>query len=248
MVPASFNIIYLIAGNYLVVLFAVTIKLINQWYKMDNKNLQLEKRSVEIELKLKEAELKLLKAQIHPHFLFNTLNNLYGLVLAGSKNAPDIVLKIAALLDYMLYHSNKPFVRLSDEIQNIKNYIELEKLRYSNLVIQLLEKGGFEHQLIAPMILQPFVENAFKHGISNDVDNQWLKITIELREDHLNFFVKNPKSIELNIDNTGYSEGIGLENVKKRLNIIYSDRHKLEIQENPDTFTVNLQIELNKIS
>ena len=244
MVPASFNIIYLIAGNYLVVLFAVTIKLISHWYQMDAKNWLLERKSMEIELKLKEAELKLLKAQIHPHFLFNTLNNLYGLVLSGSEKAPGIVLKISSLLDYMLYQSIKPFVGLDEEVRYIKDYIDLEKLRYGNLQIKLSENGNFKNHTIAPMILLPFVENAFKHGISKDVDNLWLEIRIDLDKDVLRFYIKNPRHPDQDIDKTGYTDGIGLKNVQKRLDIIYPERHELKIQQEQDTFTIHLKVNL----
>lgn len=248
MVPASFNVIYLIAGNYLVVLFAVTIKLISKWNMVEKKNLLLEKKSMEMELRLKEAELKLLKAQIHPHFLFNTLNNLYGLVLAGSENAPQIVLKISSLLDYMLYKSNKPFVGIESEVQYIKDYLELEKLRYSDLSIEFSENGVSNKEFIAPMLLQPFVENAFKHGISKDVGMQWLKIQITIDAGHLKFVVNNPTVEDSANDATGYSEGIGLKNVKKRLDILYPDRYELDIHEDDKTFTIILQIELDKIS
>lgn len=247
MVPASFNIIYLMAGNYLVVLFAVTIKLINQWYKMDNKNLLLEKQSMELELKLKEAELKLLKAQIHPHFLFNTLNNLYGLVLSGSENASDIVLRISSLLDYILYQSSRPFVNVEEEVQYMKDYIELERLRYMDLEIKINEEGSYKDHKIAPMILQPFVENAFKHGISKDIGNQWLKIDIQLFENRLCFNVENPRSSDMNTDKSGDSEGIGLNNVKKRLEILYIDRHKLDIDENEDVFRIKLELEFENV-
>jgi LytS/YehU family sensor histidine kinase len=248
MVPASFNIFYLMAGNYLVVLFAVTIKLLNQWYKMDNKNLLLAKQSMELELKLKEAELKLLKTQIHPHFLFNTLNNLYGLVLSGSEHAPDIVLRISSLLDYMLYQSTRSSVDLEEEIQYVKDYIELEKIRYENLEIEFREEGNFKGHNIAPMILQPFVENAFKHGISRDFDNQWLKINICLNGNRLNYIVENPKIIDAVTDRSGDSEGIGLNNVKRRLEIIYLNRYNLDIQENKDIFTVKLHLQLGNVS
>jgi len=248
MVPASFNIIYLIAGNYLVVLFAVTIKLINQWNTMENRNLLLEKKSIEMELKLKEAELKLLKAQIHPHFLFNTLNNLYGLVLSGSENAPEIVLKISSLLDYMLYKSNQPFVKLESEVQYVKDYLELEKLRYNNLNIELREKGVNNSLNIAPMILQPFVENAFKHGISKDIGLQWLKIDIFVRDKWLKFRVENPVVDGPVADETGYTEGIGLRNVQKRLQILYPERHQLSIEEANNAFKVELRIHLEEVS
>jgi len=245
MVPASFNIIYLIAGNYLVVLFAVTIKLISKWNAVDKKNLVLEKKSVEMELRLKEAELKLLKAQIHPHFLFNTLNNLYGLVLAGSENAPQIVLKISSLLDYMLYKSNKPYVSIESEVQYIKDYIELEKLRYNKLKVEFSEEGINNQVNIAPMILQPFVENAFKHGISKEVGMQWLNIGIIVDNGQLDFRVKNPRVPESSNDETGYTEGIGLNNVKKRLSILYPERHKLIIKEDENTFAITLNIDLD---
>jgi len=248
MVPASFNIIYLIAGNYLVVLFAVTIKLVSKWNTVEKKNLLLEKKSMEMELRLKEAELKLLKAQIHPHFLFNTLNNLYGLVLAGSENAPQIVLKISSLLDYMLYKSNKPYVSIASEVQYIKDYLELEKLRYSKLQIEFSEKGISNKVSIAPMILQPFVENAFKHGISKEVGMQWLNLEISVDNGHLEFRVKNPRVAESSNDETGYSEGIGLNNVKKRLDILYPGRYKLNIKEDNSTFDIILNIDLDNLS
>lgn len=247
MVPASFNIIYLVAANYLVILFAVAAKLLNLWYKIEHENLQLEKRNMEIELKLKEAELKLLKAQIHPHFLFNTLNNLYGLVLAGSKNAPDIVLKISSLLDYMLYQSSKALVNLQDEIQYIKDYIELEKLRYSKLEVRFAEKGQFMGQTIAPMLLQPFVENAFKHGISKDSDKQWLEISIIYSNNVIEFSVKNPKVDDTSYEQSDVSEGIGLKNVQKRLDILYQGQHTLETIQDNDSFRVDLKLALNHI-
>ena len=247
MFPASYNIIYLIAGNYLVVLFAVNIKLISKWNAVEKKNLVLETRSMEMELRLKESEFKLLKAQIHPHFLFNTLNNLYGLVLAGSEIAPQIVLKISSLLDYMLYKSNKPYVSIESEVQYIKDYIELEKLRYSKLKIEFTEEGISNKVKIAPMILQPFVENAFKHGISKEVGMQWLNIGIIVVNGHLEFRVKNPRVPESSNDETGYTEGIGLNNVKKRLSILYPGRHKLNIKEENNSFAISLNIDLDNI-
>jgi len=113
------------------------------------------------------------------------------------------------------------------------------------LDIRLSKKGRFEDHSIAPMILQPFVENAFKHGISKDVDNQWLEIRIKLDDDILNFYVKNPRSLDSKTDKTEYTEGIGLKNVQKRLGIIYPERHDLKIQEDRDTFTINLQLKLD---
>ncbi len=248
MSPASFNIFYLIAANYLVVFLAVSIKLLNHWYQVQNENLLLEKEGMEIELKLKEAELKLLKAQIHPHFLFNTLNNLYGLALSGSEKTPDTVLKISSLLDFMLYRSTQPRVKLQEEIAYIKDYIELEKLRYHRINIEWKEYGGLDDHYIAPMLLQPFIENAFKHGTSHDIQQPWLKVKISIR-DHadLTFIVRNSKSPESQMDQSGYTEGIGLKNVKKRLNILYPGHHRLEIEEAPDEFGIQLELSLNQL-
>jgi len=248
MSPASFNIFYLIAANYLVVFLAVAIKLLNHWYQIQNQNLLLEKEGMEIELKLKEAELRLLKAQIHPHFLFNTLNNLYGLALTGSEKTPDIVLKISSLLDFMLYRSTQQRVRLTEEVDYIKDYIELEKLRYQKIDIEWKQQGVMEDQYIAPMLLQPFVENAFKHGTSKGIQHPWILVKIEIKNNSdLVFTVRNSKSSETQKDNNGYTEGIGLKNVKKRLEILYPGHYLLDIQENPDEFGIRLNMELNQL-
>jgi sensor histidine kinase YesM len=244
MTPASFNIFYLIAGNYLVVFFAVAIKLLNLWYGMQNRNLLLEKEGIEIELKLKEAELKLLKAQIHPHFLFNTLNNLYGLTLSQSDRAPDVVLKISSLLDYMLYRSNKPVVDLEEEFNYIKDYIQLEKLRYSKLKMTEkfpLSSHGYK---IAPLILLPFVENAFKHGISKDIKSPWINIDSTLQDNQLVFMIENSKTSQTDHDPAGYTQGIGLQNVNKRLAILYPGAYELDINDTDNIFKVELNLEL----
>ena len=248
MSTASFNIFYLIAANYLVVFLAVSIKLLNHWYQIQHENLLLEKEGMEIELKLKEAELKLLKAQIHPHFLFNTLNNLYGLALSGSEKTPDTVLKISSLLDFMLYRSTQPRVQLKEEIDYIKDYIELEKLRYQRIRIEWKAEGPLDDPYIAPMLLQPFIENAFKHGASNDIQQPWIQVNLSVNEaSALSFTVKNSKSPESRQVLSGYTEGIGLKNVKKRLKILYPDHHRLEIREEPETFGIRLELELNHL-
>lgn len=246
--PASFNIFYLIAANYLVVFLAVSIKLLNHWYQIQHENLILEKEGMEIELKLKEAELKLLKAQIHPHFLFNTLNNLYGLALSGSEKTPDTVLKISSLLDFMLYRSTQPRVQLKEEVDYIKDYIELEKLRYHQIRIDWKEEGALDDIYIAPMLLQPFIENAFKHGTSHDIQQPWLEVNLSVRNrSELSFSVRNSKSPENSRDQSGYTEGIGLKNVKKRLKILYPGHHRLKISEEPETFGISLDLELNHL-
>ena len=147
----------------------------------------------------------------------------------------------------MLYKSNKPYVSIESEVQYIKDYIELEKLRYSKLKIEFTEEGISNKVKIAPMILQPFVENAFKHGISKEVGMQWLNIGILVVNGHLEFRVKNPRVPESSNDETGYTEGIGLNNVKKRLSILYPGRHKLKIKEENNSFAISLNIDLDNI-
>ena len=248
MIPASFNIFYLIAGNYLVVFFAVAIKLLNHWYGMERKNLLLEKDGIEIELKLKEAELKLLKAQIHPHFLFNTLNNLYGLTLSQSERAPDVVLKISSLLDYMLYRSNKPDVDLEEEINYIKDYIQLEKLRYSKLKLSEKFPTACSGHKIAPLILLPFVENAFKHGTSKDIKSPWIKIDLSIEGNKIVFKIENSKCEQNEPSLSDYTQGIGLQNVKKRLAILYPGSYTLDINDNATDFKVELNLELKGLT
>ena len=247
MVPASFNIFYLIAGNYLVVFLAVAIKLVEQWYRMERKTMNLQKESIEIELKLKEAELKLLKAQIHPHFLFNTLNNLYGLTLKGSEKSPEVVLKISSLLDYMIYRSTQPMVRLEEEIRYILDFISLEELRYDNLKLEVICDDTVNDYYIAPLILQPFVENAFKHGTGKDISSPWIKMIITLKDpDGFYFSIENSKIPNPEEVPGGSSPGIGLKNVKERLKIIYPENYTLEIDDGNETFRIVLTLKLRK--
>ncbi len=245
-VHASFNSFYLIAGNYLVVFFAVAIKLVNLWYRMESKAFLLEKESMAVELKLKEAQLKLLKAQIHPHFLFNTLNNLYGLTLKKSEKSPEVVLRISSLLDYMIYRSALPRVLLTEEINYIRDYIALEELRYSRLKLQYTFPEEPDGYSIAPLILQPFVENAFKHGTSNDIASPWIDIKAELQgSNELFFSVNNSRSAYTPDDPAGYTEGIGLKNVKERLRILYPENHFLRISEEEKCFGISLKLKLD---
>ena len=165
--PSSYDVMSLVVGLYFVSLIAVVIKQVKRSFMMKQRNTELENKKLETELKLKEAELNLLRAQIHPHFLFNTLNNLYGLTLEKSELAPELVLRLSGLLDYMLYRCNQPLVMLKDELEQLQNYIELEQIRYGKgLRLRVQIEGQPKEIQIAPMLLFTFVENAFKHGVS----------------------------------------------------------------------------------
>ncbi|MCB2222509.1 MAG: histidine kinase [Bacteroidetes bacterium] len=230
---------------YLFVFLAAIIKLSKNWYQNIKNTQKLGKEKLQTELKLREAELKLLKAQNHPHFLFNTLNNLYGLTLEKSEKAPEVVLKLSAILDYMLYDCNEPRVPLAKEIRHIENYIALEKLRYDDtLDIDFDVRGEVQRQMIAPLLLLPFVENSFKHGTSSLLNNPWIKIRLAMNTNILNFHISNSKVPDEGSSPSSYKEGIGLKNVTERIEKTYPDGYMLNIDDQPDRFSVNLELTL----
>src|SRR5690606_19488365 len=166
---------------YLVVILVSAFTLLKQNYSSIAENRALENKFLEAQLKLKEQELHYLKLQVHPHFLFNTLNTLYGHALKKSEETPDMILKLSNLLDYLLYQADKPLVSLGSEIEHIKDYIALEQMRFrDNLHIDLDLPNTIENIEIAPMLLIPFVENTFKHG--QPIDGK-LRISIRLQAD-----------------------------------------------------------------
>ncbi|HYQ57407.1 MAG TPA: histidine kinase, partial [Draconibacterium sp.] len=205
---------------------------------------ELERNKLNTELKLKEAELKLLKAQIHPHFLFNTLNNLYGLTLEKSDDAPDLVLRLSDILDYILYRCNEKRVLLSDELTNLQNYIAIEKLRYSKkLNLETDLPNETDNLQIAPLLLLPFVENTFKHGVSNNPVAAFIRIKLSTRHTAIEFIIENSKN-PTQRQAPNYSKGIGLKNVQKRLELLYPQKYKLKIDDKEETFSVTLSLEL----
>ena len=236
----------LIFHNYksIVILFFkssfFTMDLIFHNYKSIVKNEDLKNKILQTQLQLKEQELKLLKMQIHPHFLFNSLNTIYGFALKKGDEAPEMILKLSNLLDYILYQIEKPTVFLENEINHLEDYITLEKLRFHDtLQVNLIKQSAVENINIAPMMLIPFVENSFKHGaIVNGV--LVINILIKKIDDTLLFEVEN--SI---IEKSKSEDGIGLENIQKRLKMLYPNAHTLEINENDQRFKVSLTLQLN---
>lgn len=227
-----------------IVFFAIAVKQIKRAFFIQQEKNDLEKLKLSTELKLKEAELKLLKAQIHPHFLFNTLNNLYGLTLEKSDEAPNLVLRLSDILDYILYRCNEASVSLSDEIENLKNYIEIERIRYSEKLKMNVDFPSNTNGLkIAPLIILPFIENAFKHGVSDYPGIAFVNTKIDLIENTLIFKIENAKNPVRKIENA-YSKGIGLQNARKRLELLYSEKFILNIDEQDETYSVTLTLEL----
>jgi sensor histidine kinase YesM len=205
-----------------------------------------EKRKVDrLEKEKIDAELNFLKAQIHPHFLFNTLNNLYVLTLKKSDQAPDVVSKLSEMLDYMLYQCKEDKVLVTKEVDLLQHYLDLEKLRYGNR-LQLT----FDHTLddqtaqIAPLILISIVENAFKHGVSGSIQQPVVTITMSIAKGVLYIRVYNTKPEIPQTDEMGYKKGIGETNVKRQLELIYPDRYEWNYEESATSYEVNLSIQL----
>lgn len=214
---------------------AAAIKLMKYWYMKEQRNLQLQKQNA-------EAQLQLLKAQIHPHFLFNTLNNIYSYTQKNSPVASNLVMGLSDLLRYMLYDCNQPLVPLWKELKMLRDYISLEQVRYDDgldVILDLPENTGELH--IAPLLLLPLVENCFKHGTSQVLEQPWISLRIETRDTGLEMKLVNGKAGE---KETKDSIGIGLQNVKKRLELLYPGKHELRISNEEDVFVVDLKLQL----
>jgi LytS/YehU family sensor histidine kinase len=193
-------------------------------------------------LKLNEqkkiAELTALKNQLNPHFLFNTLNNLYALAIKKSDQTPEVIEKLSDILDYMLHRCNSKFVSIQKEIELIENYIALEKIRYGNRVRISFKNNSTSDSKIAPLLLLTFIENAFKHGVSQELKEAFISITISSDKNHIVFTIENSKSA-ISVHNKD-QQCIGLNNVQKQLGLLYGDDYSLDIKEESNTYSVHL--------
>lgn len=223
----------------LIITLASVIKILSHNYKSLEENKTLENKILQTQLQLKDQELRFLKMQIHPHFLFNSLNTIYGFALKKKEEAPEMILQLSNLLDYILYQVNKPTVNLEDEVFHLQDYISLEEMRFNDTLEVNFKKGNLDKTIqIAPMLLIPFLENSFKHG--KILDGK-LQVNLELSVDeHLLFF-----RIENTADNSKDTRaGIGLENIKKRLEVLYPNAYELEIINGQNLYRVALKINL----
>lgn len=201
-----------------------------------------EQRNTELERDKNLAELNALKSQLHPHFLFNTLNNLYALTLQKSDKAPETVATLSQMLDYILYQCKDRVVPLVDEIKLIEDYIAMERLRYGDEIkIETRFKVENTTTQIAPLLLLSIVENAFKHGASASLEKSEIHISLREKDKEIFYIVRNTKSLEKSIDKTGYSKGIGMKNLKMQLDLLYPD-YTHEATEENNWFSVNLRI------
>ncbi len=201
-----------------------------------------EKAFIQLEKAKLETEIKFLKSQINPHFLFNTLHNIYGLTIIQSDRASDQLLKLSNILRYMLYDSNEEKVPLKREVEYLKNYIELAKLKDSRGMDIRFDIGeGYEGLKVSPLLFIPFVENAFKHSQIEDLENGYVHISLNTRGNRLIFEVGNSKpQEEYSKDKIG---GIGLRNIQQRLKLLYPNKHNLHIEETEASFNVHLELD-----
>ncbi|MDN3693597.1 sensor histidine kinase [Chryseobacterium tructae] len=199
-----------------------------------------QQRLLKLEEEKKSIELKVLKNQLNPHFLFNTLNNLYALTLKKDDRAPGIIAKLSEILDFVLYRCNEDYVPVEKEIILIENYIALEKLRYDeNRLDVLFTKDIQENNKISPLIVLTFIENAFKHGVVNETEKATIRLNLVSKKEQIIFSIENTKpqnELSQMIDKSK----IGLENVQKQLDLLYPKKHQLEIEETQMFYKVKL--------
>jgi LytS/YehU family sensor histidine kinase len=215
------------------IFLSTVLKFTTDWFLNERIQRDLENQRL-------SAELSFLKSQINPHFLFNSLNSIYSLAYQRSETTPDAILKLSEIMRYMLYECNDNEVSLEKELQYLQNYIELQKIRFGEKAyIDFKINGKVDGQQIVPLLLIAFIENAFKHGVANDPGSA-IRLLIEVDESHLYFFIQNRKHNN-NRDNLG---GIGLINVKRRLDLLYPGRYKLDIIDGKETYTCELTLDL----
>lgn len=238
----SYYEFYDIAQFFIAYLGLTTLlKLSKAWFQLSAS----EKRLSIAEKEKLDAELRALKSQINPHFLFNSLNNLYALSLKEDKQTPAFILKLSEVMRYMIYESNADFVFLKKELNFIKNYVALQKLRSDQRArISFHISGKVGKQKLAPLLFIPFVENSFKHGIKGETGDSYVNIHMEVTGNELLFKVENNKGAVDEVEK-GHFNGIGLTNVRQRLALMYPEKHQLTICDEDKTFSVQLKLTLS---
>jgi sensor histidine kinase YesM len=234
-------VLELAVGEIYVQAFIATFKFLLDWGKNQKRTRKLEKRNY-------QTELAFLRSQIQPHFFFNTLNNLYSLTLDKSDLAPETVLKLSELMSYVIYDGKQKKVHVSKEVSYIQNYLDLERLRFGDkLDTEFRISGDITNQQITPLLLLPFIENSFKHGAGDNMNTIEITILLTVEEHQLTFMVQNKKADNISSKSSdpyrhiGHN-GVGVENIKRRLKLIYGDEYQLNIKDEPERYTVTLSI------
>ena len=222
------------------VIITSLLKLSKSWFWVS----ELEKELLEKEKQKMEVELKALKAQINPHFFFNTLNSIYSMALDKDERLPNTILQLSDLMRYFLYGSKDNFIPLEQELAVLNNYIALQKIRSdAQLNIETNIDGDIDHKQIAPLLLITFLENAFKHGVKGVSEKRFIKLDIKVDKNKFMFSVENNKGLVDELKTLEH-KGLGLENIKRQLELLYPQKHKLEIKNTKDNFAVQLQLDL----
>lgn len=224
----TFNVLVIVS-------FVSLLRFLKDWFELEAKRKEIENEKL-------ATELRFLKDQINPHFLFNTLNNLYYLAHTNSPNTKEVISKLSQMMRYMIYEANHELVPVSKEIEYIQNYIDLEKLRLEDsFPLELSIEGDYTTLSIAPLIFITFLENAFKHGTTHSNEGSWVKVKFRFEGKHCYYEVTNSKNE--NVEEVEKS-GIGLKNTMRRLNLSYENQHTLDILEDDKTYQVKLDIDL----
>ncbi len=230
MSPASFDVFFMLTSLLMVVFFGVAIKLLLHWRTAEQDHQKLIADKV-------VAELRFLKVQLNPHFLFNTLNNLYFLTTENSERAPQAILQLSEMLDYVLHSGKSIFVPLDDELKQVDNYVALEMLRYEDRVkISKHIDGNTERHKIGPMILITLIENAFKHGAMKMAGTSWISLGIKCTDTAIKINVSNSSS------GKDPGKGIGLENLQRQLKYLYAEKYELNVASEERKFSVDLTL------
>lgn len=216
--------------------FMIGFSVLHHVFKLRDKTEKLEKENL-------ESELRFLRAQINPHFFFNTLNSLYGLTQEKSDRAPEVVLKLSELMSFVLYETDQERIPLSKELKYIKNYIELEEIRYGDRFVCNLSIHGNTDVLLPPLLMLPFIENSFKHGIKHESDKGWVNINMSVLDNRFTLKVENSIG-DISTPNENDQNGLGITNVKRRLELLYPKSHQLSYSKEGKQFRVLLEIDL----
>lgn len=241
--PMSRDLLFVIIAVYLAVISSAVVSLLRQSNETLTNNQKLANQVLESDLKLKVQELQYLKNQLKPHFLFNSLNTLYGMALKQSEQTPDAIVKLSNLLDYVLYQPADQQVTLVRELEHIRDYTELEKIRFGDKIeIGFETIGDLTEVMLPAMLLIPFVENSFKHGGTREGKHR-VQIDLKADGDLLQFEVKNYQK-QTDTDKKG---GIGLTNTQRRLDLLYGEQYQLEVLSEQEWFTVKLELPWKEI-
>lgn len=235
--PFLYNVIKL----QFVITIPFSIKLFYYWTKEQNRVQIIQSEKM-------QAELQSLRNQFHPHFMFNVLNSLYAKVLSKSDDAADMVLNISSLLRFSVYEVNDKAVSLEKEINYLSNYISLQQIRFDKrLQLSFSITGIIENKFVEPFLMLPFIENSFKYCMNDELADGWITIFISIKEDWLTLKIENSLPQKINIDehqSFSANKGLGLINVKRRLELLYPDNHILKISEADSSFFVSLKVKL----